>query len=255
MNGRIRVVAIAGLLALAACGGSSSPTGSGAIDGKELAASFVEILGDPALHANVVLQSTATADQGGDTLDFRDTLNGILALPDIDLEVAIEAEGEVTRFRVVIVGARSFVDLGQGWVEAPPGTVDATELRQAFVVVTDPDDLEYVGPAEVDGRTLYHLVTTGPLPYSPSGFEGGGQGTMDDMDAYVEADGTPVRIALSYTATGTANGAALSILGTTEMGFTDVGGDQVIVAPTLAPSTAPSPGSSTAPSSPPSTTP
>ena len=235
-------------LAVAACGGA--PTPSGAIDGSALAASFVRILGDPTLHASVVQQATATSDQGGEPLSFGTSMNGDLALPDVDLEVAVEAEGSATRFRVVVVGDRSFVDLGEGWVEAPPGSVDTSELTQALVVVSDPADLEYLGPVEVAGRTLQHLAAIRPLPYSPSSLEGeaAGSGTIDDLDAYVEADGTPVRISFSFTAEQqAADGSTSTTLGTSEILFRDVGGDQVIVAPSLAPSLAPTASPTTAP--------
>jgi len=240
-------LAIGLALAVAGCGGSRS---SGTIDGDALAASFVQILGDPELHASVVQQATATSDQGGEPLSFRTSMSGDLALPDVDLEVAVEAEGSATRFRVVVVGERSFVDLGEGWVEAPPGAVDTSELTQALVVVSDPGDLEYLGPVEVDGRTLQHLAATRPLPYSPSSLDGGaaGRGTIDDLDAYVEADGTPVRISFSFTAEQPADGGATSTtLGTSEILFRDVGGDQVIVPPSPAPSLVPTASPTSAP--------
>ena len=200
----------------------------------------------------MVQQATATADQAGDPLEFRVTMGGVLALPDVDLQLVVEAEGQSTRFGLVVAGDRSFVDLGEGWVEAPPGSVDAAELSGAFVVVSDPDDLEYVGSQQVDGRTLYHLVTTGPLPYTPAGFEGTGTGTMDDLDAYVEADGTPVRLQLSFTASGGTGTSAMTVTGTTEIRFSNVGGDQQVVAPSLAPSHAPTAvPSATAPVAPP----
>jgi hypothetical protein len=245
-------VSLALALVVAACGSGPGATGSGSagasptpaasVDGAALAASFVDILGDPELHADVVQQATSTADQAGEPLDFRVTMSGVLALPDVDLELVVEAEGQSTRFRIVVAGDQSFADLGEGWVAAPPGSVDTSELTSALVVVSDPDDLEYVGTQEVDGRTLYHLVATRPLPYMPAGFEGTGTGTgtMDDLDAYVEADGTPVRIQLSFTASGTTDAGALTVNGTTEIRFSDVGGDQVVVAPSIAPSLAPS---------------
>ena len=249
MRRRFATLALGVLAVAAACGGTS-PTPSGSVDGAKLAASFVAILGDPTLHADIVQQATATADQAGDPLDFRVTMSGVLALPDVDLALVVEAEGQSTRFRVIVVGDQSFADLGTGWVAAPPGSVDTTELTKAVVVVTDPNDLEYLGTTVTDGRTLYHLATTGPLPYKPAGFAGSdtGTGTMNDMDAYVEADGTPVRIALSFTATGTTDAGTTTVNGTTEIRFSDVGGGQVVVAPSLAPSAGPSAGPSAAPS-------
>ncbi len=264
MNGRTRAVVLAALLAVApavaGCGGSpgtpapsgssGTPAAAASVDGSALAASFVKVLSDPALHANVVQQATATADQGGEPLDFRVTMRAVLALPDVDMELVIEAGGQSTRFRVVAVGDRTFADLGEGWVAAPPGSVDTTELTKAVVVVTDPSDLQFVGSEQVGGRTLYHLVTTRPLPYTPAGFAGSGTGTgtMNDLDAYVEADGTPVRIELSFTATGTSGAGSTTVNGTTDLLFSDVGGSQVVVAPTLAPSPAPSAGASVTPS-------
>jgi len=237
--GRLLALGLALALVVARCGGSSP---SGTVDVDELATAFVRILGDPTLHASVVQQATATTDQGGEPLSFRTSLSGDLALPDVDLEVVVEAEGEATRFRVVVVGDRSFVDLGEGWAEAPPGSVDTSELTGALVVVSDPDDLEYLGPVDVDGRTLQHLAAIRPLPYAPSGFEAGasGTGTIPDLDAYVEADGTPVRISFSFTAEQLADdGSTASTLGTSEIRFSDVGGDQVIAPPSLGPTIAP----------------
>ena len=67
-----------------------------------------------------------------------------------------------------------------------------------------------------------------------------GTGTIDDLDAYVEADGTPVRISFSFTAEQLADdGSTASTLGTSEIRFSDVGGDQVIAPPSLGPTIAP----------------
>ncbi len=250
MSPLLRAVALVAALVLAACspgspGSSPTPAGSaspaGSVDGAALAASFVRILADPTLHAGVVQQATASANQAGDVLDLRVSMSGTLALPDVDLELAIETEGQSTRFRLVVVGERTFADLGDGWVEAPPGSVDTTELTTALVVVSDPADLAYAGTQVVDGTRLHHLVSTRPLPYVPAGFDatGSGSGTMNDLDAYVQADGTPVRIALSFTAEGADEAGPISINGTTEIRFTDVGGGQVIVPPSLAPTSAP----------------
>ena len=242
MSLRLRGVVLALALAVAACGpgpSGASPTPAGSVDGAALAASFVEILGSPTLHAGVVQQATASANQAGDVLDLRVSMSGTLALPDVDLELAIETEGQSTRFRLVVVGDRTFADLGEGWIEAPPGGVDTSDLTTALVVVSDPDDLAYAGTQDVDGRTLHHLVSTRPLPYLPGGFSLAGAGTMNDLDAYVEADGTPVRIELSFTAEGSDEAGPIAVNGTTEIRFSDVGGNQVVVPPSIAPTAAP----------------
>jgi hypothetical protein len=238
-------------VALAGCGGAASTPASGSpgsspapaatVDGTALAASFVRILSDPELRASVIQQATATSRQAGDVLEIRVTMTADLALPDVALELTIEAEGQATRFGIVVVGDRSFVDLGEGWLEAPAGSLDTAELTDALVVVSDPGDLAYAGSQVVDGRTLHHLVAARPLPYSPAGFEGtgAGSGTLDDLDAYVEADGTPVRIELSFTADGSTEAGPITVIGTTTIEFRDVGGAQVIVAPPIAPSSAP----------------
>ncbi len=244
MRHRRRVVLVgavvaAGLLATA-CGAGATPS-----PGDELAAAFVDILGDPALHASVVQQATSTAQSGTDVLDVRTTMSGDLALPDARLEVVVETEGQATRVGVIVAGGRTYVDLGEGWSKSPPGSTAGSEIATAFVVVSDPHDLELAGQVVEGGATLYHFVATRPLPYSPAGFESAGAstGTIDDLDAYVEADGTPVRIEFSFSAQGEANGATTTVHGTTEIRFSDVGGDQVVVAPALAPSPAPAPAS------------
>ena len=239
---RILALAAAGAVLVGACGDGATPPGqspASSVDTDALATAFVAILADPALQAGIVQQATATSETGDDVLELRVTMVGELALPDVALEVAIETEGESTRFALVVVGDRSFVDLGEGWLEAPPGSVDTTELTDALVVVSDPDDLEYAGRQEIDGETLYHLVAVRPLPYSPGGLPGTSDetGTIDDLDAYVEADGTPVLIELSFTAGSTA--AATTVFGTTQIRFSDVGGGQVIVPPSLAPTATP----------------
>lgn len=254
------VLAILLATAVAACGGGSggssgasgspgtsgssgtSATPAASVDGDELARSFVAILSDPALHASVVQQATAVSQLGDESLDLRVTMAGDLALPDLDLALVVETEGQSTRVRVLVAGDRSFVDLGEGWVEAPPGTFATNEFSDALVVVDDPSALDYAGTQEIGGRTLYHLVANRALPYSAAGFGDTGEmaGTIDDLDAYVEADGTPVAIELSFTAEGTTDGTPARVLGTTSIEFDDVGGDQVIVAPSVAPSPSPS---------------
>jgi hypothetical protein len=231
----------AGLLAVglivAACGAGATPS-----PGDQLAAAFVDILSDPTLHASVVQQATSSAESGTDVLDVRTTMSGDLALPDARLEVVVETEGQATRVGVIVAGGRTYVDLGEGWTESPPGSTAGSEIATAFVVVSDPHDLELAGQVVEGGATLYHLVATRPLPYSPSGFEAAGasSGTIDDLDAYVEADGTPVRISFSFTAEQPADsGSTSTTLGTSEILFSNVGGDQVIVPPSPAPSLAP----------------
>lgn len=249
---RVLASVLAVAVLLAACGGgASSPGGSpgpssgatpgASVDADALAAAFVAVLADPELQTGIAQQATATSVSGADAIELRVTMIGELAMPDVALEVAIETEGESTRFALVVVGDRNFVDIGEGWVEAPPGSVDTTELTDALLVVDDPDDLAYAGTQVVDGETLYHLIAVRPLPYSPGGVPGTGDemGTIDDLDAYVEADGTPVRIELSFTASGSDGTGATTVQGTTEIRFSDVGGGQVIVPPSLAPTASP----------------
>lgn len=241
---RVLALAAAAAILVGACGDGASQSGATpapSVDTDALAAAFVTILTDPALQADIAQQATATSETGGDVIELRVTMVGELALPDVALRVGIETEGESTGFALVVVGDRSFVDLGEGWLEAPPGSVDTTELTDALVVVSDPDDLEYAGTQVVDGQTLHHLVAVRPLPYSPGGVPGTGDevGTIDDLDAYVEDDGTPVSIELSFTAGSTA--AATTVIGTTQIQFSDVGGGQVIVPPSLAPVATPTP--------------
>jgi hypothetical protein len=244
MTRRTLSLAAAAAILVGACGNAASPSGATpdpSFDTDTLAAAFVAILADPALQAGIVQQATATSESGGDVIELRVTMVGELALPDVALEIAIETEGESTRFALVVVDDQSFVDLGEGWLEAPAGSVDTTELTDALVVVSDPDDLEYAGSQVVDGQTLHHLVAVRPLPYSPGGLPGTGDemGTIDDLDAYVGADGTPVRIELSFTAGSTDGAVATTVFGTTQIRFSDVGGGQVIVPPSLAPTATP----------------
>ena len=155
---------------------AGAPDACGSVDGAKLAASFVAILGDPTLHADIVQQATATADQAGDPLDFRVTMSGVLALPDVDLALVVEAEGQSTRFRVIVVGdRRSPTSARDGSRHRPaPWTRASSPGRSSSSRI--PNDLEYLGAPQTDGRTLYHLATTGPLPYTPAGFAGSDRG-------------------------------------------------------------------------------
>jgi hypothetical protein len=237
---RVRAVALAAaVLLLAACrGGTPSPSTAPSVDPDAIADAFVATLTDPSLRATVVQQTTASASGGGDSIELRTTIGGELALPDVAVRVAIETEGELTQFAVVIAGDRSFVDLGEGWVEAPAGSVSTSELTNALLVVDDPADLAYEGTQEVDGVVLHHLAAVRPLPYAT----GGATGTIEGLDAYVEADGTPVQMTFAFTTSATDGAGTTTVVnGTTETRFADVGGDQAIAPPSLVPEASPSP--------------
>lgn len=225
---------------VAACGGpTGTPSASPGdpVDGAAIARTFVATLTDPALSASVVQQTTAAAASGIEALELRTTIGGDLALPDLDLEVVIESAGEVTGFGIVVVGGRTYANLGEGWVEAPAGSVETDDLVNALVVVTDPADLAYAGTETVDGVTLHHLVAVGPLPYVPGGLTSsdGATGTIEGLDAYATADGTPVSMSFAFTTTATDDAGTTTVRGTTETRFTDVGGDRTIAPPSLAP--------------------
>lgn len=241
----IAVLAATVLLAACGAGSGSSPGPASSIDGEALARDFVAILTDPELQAGVVQQATATTARDGEVLELRVTMAGDVALPDVALRLVVETEGESTGFGLVVLGDRVYLDVGEGWQEAQPGDVDTGDLAAALVVVDDPADLAYAGTEVVDGETLYRLVAVGPLPYAPGALSGTGAGTatdtgvIEDLTAYVRADGTPVSIEFSFTASGTDAAGETTVRGTSEIRFSDVGVDPEIAPPPLAPTPAP----------------
>lgn len=230
-----RAVAVATLLA--GCGGAAS-TASPAVDDAALRAKFVAILNDPRLHAAVTQDVTAQGTVGARSATVHATATIVLALPDSSWELVTQGSGTTSKMSLIVHGSDVFVRVDPGtWMAAPKGSIDASTLTAALAVVTDPADLAYAGLEVVDGRTLSHLVATRRLPYTPAGFarSGGGTGTLDDFNAYVETDGTPVRIDVSFSASGMTGSGQMTMAGTTRIAFRDVGGDQVIVAPSLGP--------------------
>lgn len=169
--------------------------------------------------------ATATTPAG----DVEATLSGDFSGDDFDLTMQLtSAAGGVDMDMVVVADTAYVRQRGEAdWTSVPRDVAEAeiAGLVQNMRLISDPLDLRYVGPEDVDGRELHHLTASRAIPYAPGA---GGTGQYDVFDIWIEEDGTPVLAKTAFSATDP-NGVAVS--GTTNFEFSNVGGLIEIVAP------------------------
>jgi LppX_LprAFG lipoprotein len=259
-SGRSPVLVLAlGLLAtwlVAACGGatgspSATPTVTAAVDtpapteappseavvtphspsleppadaGDPFAEALVAALGSDPLAMHLEQVATATTPVG----EIEATLSGDFSGPDLDITMHITTPAGDVDTDMIVLGETAYIREGGGaWQSAPRATAEASlaGLLQNMRLVSDPQDLRYVGPETVDGRELHHLTASRTIPYEPAA---GGSGQYDVFDIWVEEDGTPV---LAKTAFSAQDVSGIAITGTTNFEFSNFGEPVEIVAP------------------------
>jgi hypothetical protein len=162
-----------------------------------------------------------TTTVGGAEISVSAGMRADLSGDDMSFVLDIDAAGVQSSQEVRVVGDTAWVkDTDGSWTAVPRDVLgDSLEGLIANIrIVHDPDDLRYVGVETKDGRELHHLTSAGPIPYAPST---GGTGQYDTLDIWTEADGTPVRVEGTITATD-ANG--VTGTGSTEFDFSMFGG-------------------------------
>ena len=179
---------------------------------------------DPlSLHLEQVATATTPVGQ------VEATLSGDFSGDDLDITIQLTTAGEGVDMDMVVVGDTAYVRLrgDEDWTSVPHDVAEAevAGLVQNMRLVTDPLDLRYVGPEDVDGRELHHLTASRAIPYAPAA---GGTGQYDVFDIWVEEDGTPV---LAKTAFSAKDPTGVEVSGTTNFEFSNFGGPIEIVAP------------------------
>lgn len=175
------------------------------------------------MHLEQVASATSPAG------DVEATLSGDFAGDDFDLTMQLTSAAGGVDMDMVVVGDTAYVRVRgeDDWTSVPRDVAEAevAGLVQNMRLVTDPQDLRYVGPEDVDGRELHHLTASRAIPYAPGA---GGTGNYDVFDIWIEEDGTPV---LAKTAFSAKDPTGVEVTGTTNFAFSNFGGPIEIVAP------------------------
>ena len=102
---------------------------------------------------------------------------------------------------------------------------DLEEMVDAVRIISDPNDLRYMGEERVGKQDLQHFRALHQLPYE-TGL--GISGHYDEFDIWVKADGTPVRYKATFSAEDKKIG---KVTGSMTMDFTKFGGPIKVKAP------------------------
>jgi hypothetical protein len=198
------------------------------VNGEDIARAVVTAFtSDPYVtHLEQVVE--ATSEVGAATVAVNVTLSGDISGDDVAIHMAGSGGEDAFELDFVVIGEVAYVRQDGGdWTTAPLSAIGSTvsDLIKAARLVDDPAALDYVGPDTVDGRELHHLTAVRTIPYAPAT---GGTGAYDTFDIWVEADGTPVSVSATFSATDPSGKKAS---GTIEYTFSEFGGPIEVVAP------------------------
>jgi hypothetical protein len=212
---------------------AATPTAStvgerGGPHAEALVARFAE---DPFIaHIDQLAEVTTTVS--GVEVSVSAGMRADLSGEDMSFVLDVEGGGLQSTQEVRVVGDTAWLKEPNGsWTGVPRDVLGDTlvGLIANVRIVTDPNDLRYVGVETKDGRELHRLTAIEPIPYSPST---GGTGQYDTLDIWTEADGTPVLVEGTITATDP-NG--VKGTGSTDFEFSMFGGPIDIEPPPVEP--------------------
>ena len=210
----------------------SSPPSPVGESGGPFAEAFVAALASDELTTHIEQTANVTAAAGGSAVEVTATMSGDVAGADLAFIIGITSTGVESSQELRVVGETAYVKQGDVWQSAPrsvvAGAIDG--LMANIRLVGSAESLRYVGPEAVDGRDLHRLTAVGQIPYLPST---GGTGQYDELDIWIEEDGTPVLIRGTFSAIDTAGNEGT---GSTEVAFSQFGGPITIEAPPVEPS-------------------
>lgn len=185
---------------------------------------------------SVVARSTAKQITVTITAKAVGDVNG----PDVSIRARGTGAGPATDDEIVTVGEAAWVRKTgtSAWTAYPRTAVESSVdgLRRTIQLIDDPNQLVDVGLETLDGQAVHHLTAFGTIAYRS---DDGADGAYDAFDVWVTDAGIPVLAKASFSASQGQN----SIIGSTDIRYSDVGGPITIRppagAPTLAPSAAP----------------
>lgn len=208
---------------------TAAPAGE---SGGPIAEAVVTRLAAEPFVAHVEQLAEMTGTMNGAEMSVTAGMSADMSGEDVAFIIEIGVGGQESTQELRVIGDSVYVKQPDGtWSSAPREAIGDTldGLTDNIRIVKDADELRYVGPETIDGRELHHLTAARPIPYTPST---GGTGEYRELDLWAEADGTPVRIVGSFTAT---DAAGLEGEGTTTFIFSNFGGPIDIQVPPLAP--------------------
>jgi hypothetical protein len=242
-NRAFTIIAVIGLMAVAACTSSpgsttpappsstpqptvtASPTRS-----SDPAAALEKLFDEPGLTARLTIYNEirSTEPAGNVHQGFVGTI-----------EFAGSDEREFYEHSVngEAVGTEEFISIGsQEWKRTDGGPWVASDATDDAALLTKFDRIggfENLGIEPKDGRPLHHLRVAGPMlnlqDWGPD--DAAFSNVEVDMDFWVEADGTPVTMEMASTFTLTEGGPALELERLSGSSFDAVGGQLAIEPP------------------------
>ena len=228
-------VALAAILAVAACGGASTPAPTPSLAPAptptstpfDVGAAFLEIVSDPGFSAEMELEGTM---EMGVTATIDGTISG--SGDDSQTVFAVEVAGTRQESASITVDGTTWTRSGAGpWLEAP--TEPPTDEGSMNAWLRTLDAIEDLGIETKAGRKLHHLsVGDEPLPPAVLGLD---PSTFTDprvtIDFFAEDDGTPAIFAVEGSWLQLISGQSFKVNFVMDLTLTKVGSTIVIEPP------------------------
>jgi hypothetical protein len=214
--------------------GASAPAASGlTTPGGPIAEALVRVLrADPFL-AHVESTTVARTTSAGLSIRITAKAVGDVSGKDVSLHVTSTGAGPDVEQDLVSVGDTVWIRRGGAatWEVHPRASAASAidGLLATIRLIGDPDALIDEGVESIDGRQLHHLSAAGWIDYRPGD---GSTGAYDRFDVWVTPEGVPVIAKGAFSAERGTD----SIVGNTDVRYSQVGGPIAIVPPPGAPS-------------------
>jgi hypothetical protein len=200
-----------------------------------LTARFLEVLDAPDLTYRTVQTTTVVIGE----ITATQVITSEVVGPDVHLDIVVRRQGNTSHSEVAVVDGVSYARSGIAAWRLAGDPKDVAAVGRSFSFLEGRDLLKYLGRELQAGSFVHHLALRGPIEIDQSVLDmlamGSGVGTVQELNLYLQQDGTPVsfQIGLTFQVDTGATTGPTDVVAQVIEEYSEVGGEVVLGIPGL----------------------